>query len=341
MKNKKVIIICFVMATIAILCSIFLVAYKNTEISNKKGIIGNKIIEPDRIVYRNSDGEYFEFLKGEDSYEKIKNLLQKSITTYKEDGTKLSDNEIEQIHNKICIEFDYKTASKNYIIQLEDNNKQAVIKLADEGGKVYTEKISNVRKIKKLLENLTQDLSPHILEYKAMLSRNKLDTMEYKYLQLFKEINYKIHQVKIDSFADYEKFKTICNLAFDENITEDTFKNNIGILTVSLVPKIDVKVNIGNIKYTYDKLENVNYGYNAHLLIVDKIVNTDCIYNTDLTEISSKVEYDNMKVSYDEEVDNLDKNIFMIDFNSFLNEYKSTNTTISKDEATRNCRKRF
>mgnify|MGYP002639253496 CR=1 FL=1 len=196
-------------------------------------------------------------------------------------------------------------------------------------------------KIKKLLENLTQDLSPHTLEYKTMLSRNKLDTMEYKYLQLFKEINYKIHQVKIDNFADYEKFKTICNLAFDESITEDTFKNNIGILTVSLVPKIDVKVNIGNIKYTYDKLENVNYGYNAHLLIVDKIVNTDCIYNTDLTEISSKVEYDNMKVSYDEEVDNLDKNIFMIDFNSFLNEYKSTNTTISKDEATRNCRKRF
>ena len=174
MKNKKVIIICFVMATIAILCSIFLVAYKNTEISNKKGIIGNKIIEPDRIVYRNSDGEYFEFLKGEDSYEKTKNLLQKSITTYKEDGTKLSDNEIEQIHNTTCIEFDYKTASKNYIIQLEDNDKQAVIKLADEGGKVYTEKISNVRKIKKLLENLTQDLSPHTLEYKTMLSRNKL-----------------------------------------------------------------------------------------------------------------------------------------------------------------------
>ena len=174
-----------------------------------------------------------------------------------------------------------------------------------------------------------------------MLSRNKLDTMEYKYLQLFKEINYKIYQVKIDNMEDYEKFKTICNLAFEESITEDTFKNNIGILTVSLVPKIDVKVNIGNIKYTYDKLENVNYGYNAHLLIVDKIVNTDCIYNTDLTEISSKIEYDNMKVSYDNEVDNLDKNIFMIDFDSFLNEYKSTNTTIQKDKATRNSRKRL
>ena len=174
MKNKKVIIICFVMATIAILCSIFLVAYKNTEISNKKGIIGNKIIEPDRIVYRNSDGEYFEFLKGEDSYEKTKNLLQKSITTYKEDGTKLSDNEIEQIHNTTCIEFDYKTASKNYIIQLEDNDKQAVIKLADEGGKVYTEKISNVRKIKKLLENLDAFI--------ALINKTKPAVVKGKYI---------------------------------------------------------------------------------------------------------------------------------------------------------------
>ncbi len=338
MKNKKVIIICLVIATLAILCSIFLVAYKQVNISNKKSIIGTEIIEPDRIVYRNSKGEYFEFLKGEELYEEIKNLLQNSITTYKEDGTKLSDNEIESIHNKTCIELDYKVASKNYIIQLENNDKQAVIKLADEGGKVCTEKISNVRKIKKSLENLTQDLSSHTLEYKAMLSRNELDTIEYKYLELFKEINYKIHQVKIDNFEDYEKFKTICNLAFDESITEDTFKNNIGILTISLVPKIDVKVNIGNIKYTYDKLENVNYGYNVHLLIVDKIVNTDCIYNTDLTEIASKIEYDNMKVSYDDKVDNLDKNIFMTDFNSFLNKYRSLNKTISKDEAIRHSR---
>lgn len=337
MNNKKVIVF-LALVTIAILCSIFLVAYKNTEVPNKIDIIGNKIIEPDRIVYRNSAGEYFEFLNGEESYEKIKNLLQNSITTYKEDGTKLSDSEIEQIHNKTCIEFDYKTVSKNYIIQLENNDKQAIIKLADEGGKVCTEKISRVNKIKRLLDNLTKELSSHTLAYKEMLSRNKLDTMEYKYLQLFKEVNYKIHQVKIDNMEDYEKFKTICNLAFDENITEETFINNIGILTVSLVPKIDVKVNIGNIKYTYDKLENVNYGYNAHLLIVDKIVNTDCIYNTDLTEISSKVDYDNMKVSHDEKVDNIDKNIFMTDFSDFLNEYESTNTTISKNEAARNSR---
>ncbi len=341
MKNKKVLIICLVIITIVIIGSIFLIAYKNMELPSKKQIIGDKIIEPDRIVYRNSEGQYFEFLKGEEKYEKIQSLLQKSITTYKEDGAKLSDNEIQMIHNKSFIEFDYKTASKNYIIQLESNDKQAVIKLADEGGKICTEKISNVRNIKKLLEELSKDLFPHRLEYKTMLSRNQLDTMEYKYLQLFKQISYKIYQIKIDNIEDYEKFKTICNLAFDESVSEDTFRNNIGILTVSLVPKIDVKVNIGNIKYTYDKLENVNYGYNAHLLIVDKIVNTDCIYNTDLTEISSKIEYDNRKVAYDEAIDNLDKNIFVTDFNSFLSEYKNIHTTISKEEAARNGRKRI
>lgn len=340
MKNK-IIIMCLILSVIIILCGIFVVAYNNAEIKNHVSIIGNEIIEPDRIVYRNSNGEYYEFLKDDECYNDIKDLLQKSIKTYIKDGVKLSDDEIDEIHDKTIIEFDYKTVSKNYIIQLDDNNKQAVIKLADEGGNVCAEKIGNVKEINKLLNKLTREKNSHTLEYKSLYSRNTLNTIEYKYLQLFKSINYKIYQVKIDNIKDYKIFETICNIATDEQITDETFENNTIILTLSLVPKIDVKVNIGNIKYTYDKLENANYQYNVHLLIVDKIVNTDCIYNTDLTEISNKVEYDNMKVTYDDAVDNIDEDVFVEDFDSFIEQYKNSNSSITKQTAAEIAEKGF
>ena len=167
-----------------------------------------------------------------------------------------------------------------------------------------------------------------------MISKNSLDIFEYKYQQQFEQINYKIFQVKIDNIDDYEKFSYICNFAFEEEITEETFIDNDLILTVSLLPKIEVKVSIGNIKYTYDRVENANMQYTVHLLTVSKIVNTDCIYNTDLTEIESQIDLDNMNVQYDESVDELDSEAFMINYEEFLEEYENTTTTISEAEAT-------
>ena len=150
---------------------------------------------------------------------------------------------------------------------------------------------------------------------------------------MFKEINYKIHQTKIENLEEYEKFKYILNISIETPINEETFKDNDVILTVSMVPKIDVKVNIGNIKYTYEKMDNASYQYNVHVLIVSKIVNSDCIYNTDKTEIDSKVEYDNMRVSYDDAAQNIDKEYFVTDYDEFLKKYKLTSTSCSEEEA--------
>ena len=74
--------------------------------------------------------------------------------------------------------------------------------------------------------------------------------------------------------------------------------------------------------------------YTVHLLKVSKIVNTDCIYNTDLTELESQIDLDNMHVQYDEKVNNLDSEVFMTDYDKFLEEYEETTTTISEVEAT-------
>ena len=174
-----------------------------------------------------------------------------------------------------------------------------------------------------------------------MISRNPIQTMEYKYLQQFKEINYKIHQVKIQDMETYELYKAMCNLAFDEEINEEIFENNDLILTVSLVPKIDVKVSIGNIQYTYDRLDNAVMQYTAHLLVVSKIVNTDCIYNTDLTEIDAKVDLEESELKFDEQVENLDTETFVTDLGSFYQEYQNATGEITQEQAEEVAEKAF
>lgn len=339
-KNKIFIIATLIIIAFAVIGIVFGCALYNSDdigfdkdFEDKSSIIGKEIIEPDRIVYRNLNGKYFEFVKGDSNYDKVKILLGNSITNYNKEGDVLTDNDIDEIHNKSFIEFDYKTASKNYIIQLEENNNKAVIKLANSGGTVISPKIENLTKIKKTLKKLEETEEAHSLEYKEFISKNSLEYFEYKYQQEFKEITYTIFQVKISNFEDYEKYEAICNIAIEEKITEETFQKNDVIVTVSALPKIDIKVNPGNIKYTYDKIENAVFQYNVHVLVVDKIVNTDCIYNTDLTEIQSKVDYDNMAVNYNDSVDNLNSSMFVTNYNEFITEYKNSTSKITLKQA--------
>ena len=252
------------------------------------------------------------------------NLISNSLANFSTDGKIVSDEEIDNIHSKSFIEFDYKTASKNYIIPLDDIEEKNIIKLSNAGGNVCSEKIHNYKKIKELVEDLSKDSKKYSLDSKQYISRNNIEFMQYDKLRNFKEVSYKIYQVKITNIKEYNKFKDICNLAFEEKIDDSTFDDNVVILTLSLVPKINVKVNIGNIKYTYEKIEGANFQYTAHVLIVSKIVNTDCIYNTDLSEISNKVESENAAIEYDKKVENIDKNIFVTDFEEFYNEYNNT-----------------
>ncbi len=345
MKKKVIVIATISTVALILIGGIFvkqLIENPSIKISNE-AIFSQNIVDPDRIVYRNKEGLYFEFLKDTSEYNEIKNLIAKSTKSYTNNGAIIKEEKIEDIHSKTFIEFDYKTASKNFIIQLEDNKNEAIIKLAQTGGRVCTEKIDNFNKIKRTVEKFSENINKKAftLEYKQMLSRNVLNTIDYKYLQEFKEISYKIHQVKIEDMNTYNLYKKMCSLAFDELITETVFENNILILTLSLEPKIDVKVNLGNIKYTYDKLEGFNYGYTAHLLIVSKIVNTDCIYNTDLLDIQSKVDYDNMATNYDKQVEQIDRNIFVTDFDKFFEEYEKATTTVSEDTAKQIAQKGF
>lgn len=337
MKNTTKIITIIILTIIAIglIVALFITQYnkqnKNTQTDST--IFAKNIIDPDRIVYRNGKGEYYQFDKGMQSYNQIKESIQKAIKNYNESGNTVSENEIDSIHEKSFIEFDYETVSKNYIIPLEENENANMIKLGNTGGMIVSSNLKNLKEMIMIADEQTQNAQSYNFEYRELLSRNTITSMEYKYLQRFKQINYKIYQTKIQDIETYELYKGMCNLAFDEEINEEIFQNNDLILTVSLVPKITVKVNIGNIQYTYEKMNDVDYQYTAHLLIVSKIVNTDCIYNTDLTEIEAQVDRDQFEETFDAQVDKLNTQIFVKDFDSFYQEYQNALGEIAKGRA--------
>ena len=329
-------IICILtIIAIGLIVALFATQYHAPKVSieTSESIFTENIINPDRIVYRNQSGQYYQFAKDTDAYHLIIEKTKQSLNNYSESGNTLTQEEIDQIHVKSFIEFDYETASKNYIIPLEENENENMIKLGNTGGIEVSNQLKNLEELTALVDEQSKNEEPYEFEYKELLSRNTITSMEYRYLQQFKQINYKIYQVKIQDMESYELYKEMCNLAFDEEITNEIFENNDLILTVSLVPKITVKVNIGNIQYTYENMNDVDYQYTAHLLIVSKIVNTDCIYNTDLTEIEAEVDRENFETEFDEQVDNLNTQIFVKDFDSFYQEYQSATGEITQEQA--------
>ncbi len=331
---KKLCIILFlILIGIALLVGLFVFSYKSVNISQNV-ILGDEIILPDRIVYKNSNNQYFEFLQDSEHYDEIIELVGGTLNNFSENGEIVSQDIIDTIHdNESFLEFDYETASKNYIIPFDDTYKNSMIKLATTGGKVCSTNLKNINRLNNELDKLSSSCKPYSLKYTELVSKNPF-SLEYKYSQQFKEINYKIYQVKITDLKTYERYEAMCNLSFEEPITEDTFTDNDLILTVTMVPKITVKVSIGNIRYTYENLPN-SYGspYTTHLLVVSKIVNTDCVYNTDLSTVDTQANLDQLETSYDEKIDNLDENLFVKDFDQFYNDYTNSASTLTEEQA--------
>lgn len=246
-KNYLNLTIILVLIIIIILSIIFGIKSNNkktviTQEDLAEVYVGTKIASPDRIIYKDSKNNYYEFLNGTEEYSDLKGILQKSITSYTDSGMYLTDEEIDNIHkNSIFLEFDYKTISKNYIIQLSNNNNQAVIRLADNGGRVCTNKILNLDKIRTILDDLTKNKTSYKLEYREFISENIIETPEFT--DSLKQINKNIYQVKIDNIEDYNNFKNLYNLSINQDITEKTFENNEIILTFSMDYDISIKIN--------------------------------------------------------------------------------------------------
>ena len=333
-KRKYIIIILFVLIVVISLIAAALIGYyfykdkEQQEIKNSKNFLKN-VADPDRIVYKEED-KYYEINKNDELYNTLIENIAKKIDTSKKENT-IPQEDVDNIHKSQCfIEFDYNTISKNYILEIGDKSK--FIKLLDSGAEVVQNDIKDMQSIKKIIENkLNKDQYYTMNENKQYISQNLIESIPYKYLQQFKQVDSTIYQKIIQDKSSLEMYKSICNLKFEEEIPEDIFDKNILILTLSIPRDITVKVNIGNIKYYYDNKAN-NYEYTAHLLIVSKIVNYNCIYNINNVSIKEKEELKEYETKYDNNVNNLNQNIF--------EKNNSTNTS-SKNTTSKNSSKQI
>ena len=125
-KNKKMLItgkcLILLLSIGLILFAIYKVE-KNQEKQEGLGQIGQNLTlqQPDRIIYKNKNGDYYIIQDGTKAYSKIYSELYNR--TYNPiEGKVYSEDEITELENKgSFVELDYNTKSKNIIFMLEEN----------------------------------------------------------------------------------------------------------------------------------------------------------------------------------------------------------------------------
>lgn len=292
-------------------------------IDDNSKIIGNEIVFPDRIVYKDENYKYFELIKDTNEYQSLINVLKICIKSYTTDGKAVTSDELDNLRNSSFLEFDYNTASKNYLISFRDNN---LIRLFKDSGQICSSKLENTEYLKNILNNLTENMTPNDLDYKEYpLTTTVVSLSKIKKDSRFENIYENVYQVKISDYDIYKEFEKEYDFNIS-SISEESFENNIVILTMCNFRDVDIDVNIGNIRYCYSGTSNTYY---PNVLRVSTIVNSNCIYNTNL-EIPTT---EDLVSQHDLQVENLNTSIFETDFTKFYTNYKSSSSKISKSEA--------
>ena len=323
MKKVKILvpIVIILIIVISVIVSINMKQSEFVKLSKKE--YSENIKNPDRIIYKSeNEDEYYEILPDEDLYNKIINKVSKSIGKLDE-NIDISQEDIDKIHkDNTYIEFDYNTISKNFIIPFNIEGK-GVIKLKTEGATLLNTEVKDIQKINNLVSKevkRNEKKSYTMNTNKEYISTNVFATFPYRYKQQFKEVDYMVYQKVITNWEEYELYREMCNLRFNEQLPENTFENNNLILTVSTPQNVTVKAEIGNLKYTYDDKNASTYGYHAHLFKVSKIVNSNCIYNTNIVIGNAEKTLEDAKNKYDKDVNNMDKDIFVTNFDEYKSE---------------------
>lgn len=334
MKKVKI-LLPIVIISIIVIATIIGINMKKSEFINlSKKEYSENIKNPDRIIYKSeNEDEYYEILPEEDLYNKIINKVSKNIGKLDQD-IDISQEDIDKIHkDNTYIEFDYNTISKNFIIPFNIEGK-GIIKLKTEGATLLSTEIKDIKNISNLVRKEVKQNKKKTYTMntnKEYISTNIFATFPYKYKQQFKEIDYMVYQTVITNWEDYELYRAMCNLHFNEQLPENIFENNNLILTVSTPQNVSVKAEIGNLKYTYDDKNATTYGYHAHLFKVSKIVNSNCIYNTNIVIGNAEKTLQDAKESFDTEVKDIEKEVFVTNFDEYKSE-KSENK-ISEEKA--------
>ncbi len=86
MKIKIITITILTLIAVGLISALFIIQYNtpNEVEETSESIFTKNIIDPDRIVYKNGNGQYYQFLKGTESYEQIKETIENALQNYNE-----------------------------------------------------------------------------------------------------------------------------------------------------------------------------------------------------------------------------------------------------------------
>ena len=150
----------------------------------------------------------------------------------------------------------------------------AMIQMFTENGQVKQSKINDKDKLIKQLDNLTKKMNSYTFEKEQIYtSTNFLDNLPTTIGLLQK--NAGVYQKIITTEKEYKDMIEETNFTIKDQLPEINFLNQKVIVTVSQYNVKSAKVNIGNVKY---KMAQIQDKYIVNLVVVSKIVNTDCVY---------------------------------------------------------------
>lgn len=250
---------------------------KQNSYSEKEDTEG--IPKPDRIVFK-YESKYYEIMPDYEKYDELVNLCRDNIN--KSEETDITEENIDSLKSTAkFIEFDYNTISKNYIFVLTSDI--GAIKMKDSDGIVISNRLSNIDKIGETYLEAIKDKNGYEMTSEKIVAMNQYLTLPST--NDFKNVkDEKVYVKNLDSYDEFQKIVDQYNLKFDSlNTIKNKFENKKAVLVLTQYDIKDYKINIGNVKINFSGTDFVvtpvgARGYNVSLILISKIVNTNCIY---------------------------------------------------------------
>ena len=216
-KNKKMLItgkcLILLLSIGLILFAIYKVE-KNQEKQGELGQVGQNLTlqQPDRIIYKKTNGDYYIIQEGTKAYSKIYSELYNR--TYNPiEGKVYSENEIAEFENKgSFVEFDYNTKSKNFIFMLEES-EIGIIRRFTDSGQVIKTSLDDVKGLTAKLDSQTKEMT------KYSFDKNNSYTSENALKELPTNVDIELKQSGIYQNNVYQTV-----IEYDENRYENLLK---------------------------------------------------------------------------------------------------------------------
>ena len=275
---KRVLI--YILLLIIIFISLFIIfrIEMNNEIiqENTVGKVAEDtdIPKPNRIIYKNKEGKYVIIYHDVENFQLIYNELYYRISGINE-GKTYTEYEITKMQDEgQFIEFDYDTKSKNYVFFL-DNPELGIIKRTANGGQVILNDLKDKESLIKKLEDWTKYYKKYDFNRdKNYTLKSSLDTLP-NITNLVEEKEWVYQSIIDNNEIDYQNAVKLLGAQSPDDIPAFDPNYETAIITLSKYEIKNIKQNIGNIKYEFGDYQDK---YFANILIVSKIVNTNCIY---------------------------------------------------------------